>query len=108
MLQHQYLFFQEPAVTGIANTDVTNSTAKPTDSYAEGLEFGAAAYEIANSVDRDYPAPTFPDPLTSLNDTVTILTLGSMVSPNTEYYVGSVTVRVWIEGWDADTYDSIF
>lgn len=27
---------------------------------------------------------------------------------NTGFYVGQVNVRVWIEGWDADTYDAIF
>lgn len=24
------------------------------------------------------------------------------------YYVGNLTVRIWIEGWDADTYDAMF
>lgn len=30
------------------------------------------------------------------------------LTPNGTYYEGTVTVRIWIEGWDADAYDSIF
>ena len=32
----------------------------------------------------------------------------TLAGPTSEFYTGMVTVRVWLDGWDADTYNSLF
>ena len=43
----------------------------------------------------------------TLGDKVLTLVDGALTTHPT-YFGGSVVVNVWIEGWDADTYDAIF
>lgn len=68
--------------------------------------WGAAAYGIAAGKDTTYgeSIPTVAS-TTDVNDTAQqILTL----TANGGYFTGSVVVRIWIEGFDADTFDAIF
>ena len=64
-------------------------------------------------IDGPSPLPTYVDGATqigSLSDTTNggpkdIL---EMVTDVNGYFIETVTVRVWLEGWDANTYDAIF
>lgn len=69
--------------------------------------WGAAAYGIAAGKDTTYGEAIPTVAATSdVNDTpAEILTL---TGPTAGYYTGSVIVRIWIEGFDADTFDAIF
>lgn len=61
-------------------------------------------------IDGPSPLPTYVDGATGVNSVTTttpIVVLGSFIS-GTDYNTGVVTVRVWLEGWDANTYDAIF
>ena len=115
--------YQAPAKTSEEYTaDVFNSVATPTVSYGRiedtnnvgsyisgPAAFNAAAFEKAKGFKRNLTdMPELPTPLTSLSSTTSILTLSTSLLNTSEYYGGEVTVRVWIEGWDADTYDAIF
>lgn len=92
---------------------LTNSTAAPSLSYDETTPFGAAAYWIAKGNTAIVPGVlTLPTTITSVSTPVTLLTLvnsgAEITGFPTGYYYGKVTVRVWLEGWDADAYDAIF
>ena len=75
--------------------------------------YGSVSYYNAKNSANPINVSDFPDnlldtftnfyPTTSENKQ--ILTL--VENGSTSYYEGSITVRVWMEGWDADTYDSI-
>jgi hypothetical protein len=84
---------------------------------------GAASYERANGVTRTFTAaPVIADAITNAalpytyndgtNDLITngrkVATIGTSLLDSSEYYGTSVTVTIWIEGWDADTFDAIF
>ncbi len=115
----------EALLTGADTTTVFNSTALPAVSYdltgtTIGTDLrGASSYEKANGLDRVLTqAPNIPDALTDLtsdyNDGTTTFTVNGRkvltltTTASTDYFGGYVTVRVWIEGWDADTFDAIF
>ncbi|MCV2232325.1 hypothetical protein [Paracholeplasma manati] len=72
-----------------------------------GTPYGAAAYGVAAGKTTTYGAAAPTVHATSLINTTPaeLLTLGS---PADGYYYGNVIVRVWIEGFDADTFDAIF
>ena len=120
------IVFEKPAITsGTAGTDVFNSNASYTDSYdletagvvgtfplaagsGDQSPFGAAAYEIANTNTRNFTAAvTVAETVTTLSSTSDVLDLTDTTATN-NYFTGSVTVRVWVEGWDADAFDAIF
>jgi len=69
-------------------------------------------YNVKNGIDsidpNDFPNNLF-DTFTSFLPTTIannkVLTL--VENTSTSYNEGTITVRVWMEGWDADTYDSI-
>ncbi len=108
--------YQAPAVIGSSTASVVyNSIALPAVSYAEGFEFGAASYQLAKNDGVSVytlPAVGYGAALTSVlsGDPLVgtpVVTLAKAVSTDT-YAYGTVVVRVWIEGWDADAFDSIF
>ena len=120
------IVYESAAVTsGTASTTVFNSNASYTDSYdletlgvvgtfpllagsGDQTPFGAAAYEIANTNTRNFTAAVTVAPtVTSLSSTSDVLDLTDTTATN-NYFTGSVTVRVWVEGWDADAFDAIF
>lgn len=69
---------------------------------------GAASYAIAVGKSLSLAAlPTIPTTVTAVNDSVVTL-VADAIPGFTGYYTGVAVVRVWIEGWDADTYDAIF
>lgn len=91
---------------------LTNSRALPVDSYG-ATPFGAASYWVAKGNTAIVPGVlTLPTTITSVSTPVTLLTLvnsgAEITGFPTGYYYGKVTVRVWLEGWDADAYDAIF
>ncbi len=45
--------------------------------------------------------------VTTLGAGVAVLDLTAPTAPDI-YYTGSVTVRVWLDGWDADTFNALF
>jgi len=53
----------------------------------------------------NFSAATLPDSNTSFTELSPIVTLTNKIG---DYYYGVVTVRVWIEGWDPDCFDSLF
>ena len=120
--------YQRPAETG-NQTTISNSTALPTVSYdivesapSSGSFIvgpaarGAASYERANAIVRGPWASAtalnglIPDAKTVVEPDTTVLTLSALRTGGDldGYAVGTLTVRVWIEGWDADAYDAIF
>lgn len=90
----------------------TNSNALPVDSYATGAQFGAASYWIAKgNTAIDGSAVTLAATVKNLTTPEALLSLTNASLPSgfpAGYFYGKVTVRVWLEGWDADAYDSIF
>jgi len=52
----------------------------------------------------NFSAATLPDSNTSFTELSPIVTLTNKIG---DYYYGVVTVRVWIEGWDPDTFNAI-
>ncbi|MBM7453323.1 hypothetical protein JN09_000648 [Acholeplasma morum] len=95
------------------STVLYNSNALPSVSYASGTEFGAAAYAIAKGNPVAYTAqtiaPTFKIPTGNSIDLVTLAApAGEFAGLTPGYFYGQVTVRVWIEGWDADAFDALF
>ncbi|MDY0210036.1 MAG: hypothetical protein RBQ91_01335 [Acholeplasma sp.] len=94
-------------------TVLYNSNAAPADSYLSGSEFGAASYAIAKGNPVAYVAETIaPTFTTATGNSIELVTLatptGEFATLNADYYYGQVTVRVWIEGWDADAFDALF
>lgn len=128
--QSVFIIQREAVVGDVAN--ITNSTALPHVSYdftetgtstgifAVGTTLlGAASYEKANAIGRpnwDENTTTvlveniIPDAATAVNPSTVVLQLGTVKATGVlaGYAVGTLTVRVWIEGWDADAYDAIF
>lgn len=105
--------FQEDAVT---KDSVLNSTATLASydfpgsaPYTTGVNaVGAGSYAIASGKSLSLAAlPTIPTTVTAAAGSVLTLTAGA-ISGFDNYYTGVAVVRVWIEGWDADTYDAIF
>jgi hypothetical protein len=95
------------------SADLYNSNALPSVSYASGTEFGAAAYAIAKGNPVAYAAQTIaPTFTTSTGNSIDLVTLaapaGEFATLTAGYFYGKVTVRVWIEGWDADAFDALF
>lgn len=70
-------------------------------------------YNAKNNPDLVVPASlSVPTTISPVFDTVDIDNNSALVTlkkalPTDAYAVGSITVRVWIEGWDADTYNAI-
>jgi len=91
--------------------NLTNSNAAPALSYATGAEFGAASYwlEKGNSA-ISTTGVTLVGTTTDLGTGQELLTLVDAATAGLPagYFYGKVTVRVWLEGWDADAYDTIF
>ncbi|PKK87036.1 MAG: hypothetical protein CVV63_02405, partial [Tenericutes bacterium HGW-Tenericutes-8] len=76
-----------------------------------GEEFGVAAYSIAKSNPVTWTAETFAttsDILLTPASLVTLAAGNGVTFPDDDFFYGKVTVRVWIEGWDADLYDAVF
>lgn len=105
--------FQEGAVT---KDSVLNSTATLASydfpgaaPYTTGLNaLGAASYAVASGKSLSLTAlPTIPSTLTAAAGSVLTLTHGAITGFD-DYFTGVAVVRVWVEGWDADTYDAIF
>ena len=94
------------------STVLYNSNAAPSASYGT-TKFGAAAYAIAKGNPVAYAAQTIaPTFTTSTGNTIDLVTLaapaGEFAGLTPGYFYGQVTVRVWIEGWDADAFDALF
>jgi len=115
--------YQEPTdtVDGVYNTEVAvdsfdlglvdHDSDPLTDSIyvvgaGTGTPYGAAAYGIAAGKETTY-GTTLPTVAATSTRTATdaVMTLGNLADG---YYTGDVMVRVWIEGFDADTFDAIF
>ena len=112
--------YQRKAVTGnsFANT-VYNSDVMPAVSYADDAQFGAASYYAAKNggVGIDVEDVTDIPDAVKLDDTgkVAGTAANAVIGQNLvlltgadNVFTGQITVRVWIEGWDADLYDAIF
>lgn len=90
---------------------VFNSIALPSETYDEvggGVNlFGAPAYQKAK--DNTYVAPDVSSlVLPTLTDLASAVSIITLANSDGSYYYGHVKVRVWLEGWDADTFDSLF
>lgn len=72
-----------------------------------GTPYGAAAYGILAGKTTTFGTvlPTIASTTDVNASPASVLTLGNLTSG---YYLGNLTVRVWIEGFDADTFDAIF
>lgn len=90
---------------------VFNSHALPSVTYDEAGSgvalLGAPAYQKAK--DGSYIAPDVSSVvLPTLSDLASAVSVITLANFDGSYYYGHVKVRVWIEGWDADAFDSIF
>lgn len=83
-------------------------TVTPTHYTVGSSAYGAGSYGLAAGKETTYgngvDLPTIADTSlwTGSNQIVTL------TGPTGAYYNGDVMVRIWIEGFDADTYDAIF
>ena len=103
---------------GIPNNPYTasvqsNSDVLPSVSYASGAQFGAASYyAVKTSTTIAAPATNIIQDATKLSAaggvSQNLVTLAQLGAPAAGPFLGSVTVRIWIEGWDADLFDAIF
>ncbi len=99
------------STTGVASYDLTlidhdNDGGTP-DVYAPGTAaYGAAAYGIQAGKNTTYGTvlPTIAG-TTDINSSAQVV---ATLTGSGSSYTGNVVVRVWIEGFDADTFDAIF
>ena len=91
---------------GVESFDLADVSGAFTVGAGASDPYGAAAYGIQAGKTDTYGAALPTIHATSLINTTpaSLLTLGSFASG---YYTGNVMVRVWIEGFDADTFDAI-
>ena len=91
-----------------ANADDGNVYLGTTPSIYGSVSYYNAKNGIGSIEPTDFPTNLF-DTFTSFSSTTIdnnkVLTL--VENETTSYNEGTITVRVWMEGWDADTYDSI-
>jgi len=89
-----------------APTDASNIAFSPDKGAHDYVakKNGADGLVIPAGVEDYVNAPAANTSVTNLNPHNLITNLDL----NDDYYVASVIVRVWIEGWDANTYDAIF
>lgn len=103
--------YQAPQLTGSTTAStVYNSIALPAVSYATGEEFGAASYQLAKNDGVSIytlPGAGYGAAVTTVTAGVPVVLLAKAL-PADQYAFGTVVVRVWIEGWDADAFDAIF
>ncbi len=92
---------------GVESYDLADVSGAFTVGAGTGAPYGAAAYGIEAGKTTTYGAvlPTIHSTSNVNSTPVAILTLAG---PTSGYYTGNVTVRVWIEGFDADAFDAIF
>lgn len=106
--------YQRTAVTNnpYVASATSNSDVMPAVSYASGAQFGAASYyAVKTNAAITAPGAVIPDAtkLTEAgNVTQNLVSLAQLGDPAAGPFLGSVTVRIWIEGWDADLFDAIF
>ena len=119
--------YQEPSSDGSATVSGNQTTFGYVDggqakywSAKNGSPF--AAYVLAQTATVSggaYSVPNTaatPEPGAFVKRATDVTTLGTngigavtLTNPtSSDYYTGFVTVRVWLDGWDADTYNSLF
>ena len=106
------VFERDAVTTGDAST-VYNSNAVTAYEEATPAD-GGASYYYAKGNSGDIALPTMPSTLkVAANGSITggsqslVTTVAGTVGSVASTY-GQVTVRIWIEGFDADTFDAIF
>lgn len=76
--------------------------------------YGAGSYTLAAGKTLAFTAAQYGTlgagiapvtPVTAVDNNTVVLTLETLTGG---YYQSQLTVRVWIEGWDADTFDALF
>ena len=105
--------YQAPADTDgpvyNSQADIASYDLQGTGPYTlGGGAYGAGSYAEASGKTLSLTAtPTVFATDSTLGDKVLTLIDGALLA-EPDYFGGSVVVNVWIEGWDADTYDAIF
>lgn len=83
-----------------------------------GMPYGAIAYSNAKGNQPSLPPTTIPDVIYNLstikgglsdnpNSKVSALLKMPTEIGYQQYYVGKTTIKLWLEGWDADCFDAI-
>lgn len=122
------VIYQAPTAAGSTGSSgnqttfgyVTGGQAKYWEAKNPGSTF--ASFVIAAlTANAAYTDPTYSVPATgtgeafeiaagavsTLGSGIDVLTLTAPTAPDI-YYTGSVVIRVWLDGWDADTYNALF
>ena len=115
--------YQRAAVSGTSFEDtVYNSDVLPEVSYELNKQFGAASYyavktngaivaPVSDPINTTIPDAVKLDATGKINGTAADAVIGQnlvVLTGADNVFTGQITVRVWIEGWDADLYDAIF
>ena len=114
--------YQEAGSTGSATTSgnqttfgyVTGGQAKYWEAKNPGSTFVDYVLAQTAGLSTPYSVPAtgsgeeFEKRATDVDSLGSGIAAVQLTGPTSGYYTGMVTVRVWLDGWDADTYNSLF
>lgn len=110
-----FTYTNDEEISKIFDLSTDSTVGATTDYRGYNYQYGAADYYAVKKGVRIAPIINeqkviFNDKLSSINEKAEASSNESLVSvltKNGDYYYGETILRIWIEGWDGDCFDSI-